>query len=107
VGVELVFKLTNIGVDLRFNDTDLMAKLLRPCVPGGYALLEQCDALVVRHRMIRGREAVRGATIAAAACPRPTSPWKNWVGRMTLERESDSCAEAAGGIDARFGPTHG
>src|SRR5262249_42435865 len=32
---------------------------------------------------------------------------KNWVARMTLERESDSCAEAAGGIDARFGPTHG
>src|SRR5215472_8405349 len=50
--------------------TDI-AVLLTPGVPGGHALIEYRELLVVRHRIIQGREAVRSVTIAAAAGQRP------------------------------------
>src|SRR6516162_7061756 len=44
-----------------------------PGVPGVHPLLEQCDVLVVSHRIIQGREAVRSVTISAAAATRATN----------------------------------
>src|SRR5262249_25962546 len=48
-----------------------------------------------------------GEAEAGPSKKRLSGPRKKWGAEKTLERESDSCAEAAGGIDARFGPTHG
>ena len=51
---------TNVGV------------LFTPLIPGGHALLEQRDMLVISHWIIQGREAVRSTTIATAVGQRLT-----------------------------------
>jgi hypothetical protein len=40
--------------EVRGPATNVQAKLTTPLVPGSHALLEQCDLLVVSHRIIQG-----------------------------------------------------